>query len=131
MIDIVCRRGIRSSVVAIWFFSCLAHPAQSDPRLSMSESATRGEELYNRFGCYQCHGHFGQGGINGPPLVLNLFPYETFRVFVREPQRQMPRYREEVLDEQQLKAIYAYVQAMERTSSPERIQLLHDPDKTR
>ncbi|MCG3168648.1 MAG: hypothetical protein CALGDGBN_00145 [Pseudomonadales bacterium] len=131
MIDIVCRRGIRSSVVAIWFFSCLAHPAQSDPRLSMSESARRGEELYDRFGCYQCHGHFGQGGINGPPLVSNVLPYEAFRTFVREPRRQMPPYRDAVLDDGQLKAIHAYVQASGKKPVRDGIPLLRDPGKTR
>ena len=33
-----------------------------------------GKRLFDKDGCYQCHGYVGQGGTSGPRLAQTRFP---------------------------------------------------------
>jgi mono/diheme cytochrome c family protein len=74
-------------------------------------SAERGMKLYQDKWCHSCHGTAGQGGERGagPKLAPNPFPYEAFAVQTRRPRSSMPRYPAEVLSDQELADIYAYI----------------------
>jgi mono/diheme cytochrome c family protein len=77
-------------------------------------SAERGVKLYQDKWCHSCHGTAGQGGERGagPKLAPNPFPYEAFAAQTRRPRSSMPRYPVEVLSDQELADIYAYVAAI-------------------
>jgi mono/diheme cytochrome c family protein len=74
-------------------------------------SVERGVKLYQQKWCHSCHGTVGQGGERGagPKLAPNPFPYEAFAVQTRRPRSSMPRYPVEVLSDQELADIYAYI----------------------
>ena len=74
-------------------------------------SIERGKKLYAEKWCHTCHGTVGQGGERGagPKLAPNPFPYEAFAAQTRRPRQSMPRYPVEVLSDQEMADIYAYV----------------------
>ena len=74
-------------------------------------SAERGMKLYQDKWCHSCHGTAGQGGERGagPKLAPSPFPYEAFAAQTRRPRSSMPRYPVEVLSDQELTDIYAYI----------------------
>jgi mono/diheme cytochrome c family protein len=74
-------------------------------------SVERGAKLFQEKWCHSCHGTAGQGGERGagPKLAPSPFPYEAFAVQTRRPRSSMPRYPVEVLSDQELADIYAYV----------------------
>lgn len=75
------------------------------------QSAERGAKLFQDKWCHSCHGTAGQGGDRGagPKLAPSPFPFEAFAVQTRRPRSSMPRYPVEVLSDQELADIYAYV----------------------
>ena len=91
---------------------------------AMAASAENGKQLYVKAGCWQCHGTVGQGGIAGPKLAPGPMPAETFTAFVRTTNRAMPPYREEILSDQDLADIYAYLQAIPAPPDHKGIPLL-------
>jgi mono/diheme cytochrome c family protein len=74
-------------------------------------SSERGMKLYQEKWCHSCHGTAGQGGERGagPKLAPNPFPYEAFAAQTRRPRSSMPRYPVEVLSDQDMADIYAYI----------------------
>ena len=70
-----------------------------------------GRALFDGYGCYQCHGHLGQGGA-APRIAPSPYPYEAFARLVRRPANEMPAYAPAVLSDETLRAIYRYVRAV-------------------
>jgi len=91
---------------------------------AVSAEIENGLALYNDFGCYQCHGQYGQGGNAGPRLAPNPLPYEAFQVIVRRPVAKMPPYTQKVLSDEQLRSMHAYLQSLEKTPPASEIDLL-------
>lgn len=89
-----------------------------------AEEIDRGRELYDNFGCYQCHGHSGQGGNAGPKIAPDPLPYEGFKVFVRTPVARMPPYTDAVLSEEQLQQIHRYLASLRRGPAASEVGLL-------
>lgn len=85
-----------------------------------------GEQLYHRYGCVWCHGHFGHGGGAGGPRTLAPSPYalEAFAVFVRTPQRLMPPYPTDLLSDADLQSIYDFVQSIDASPDADEIPQL-------
>jgi ubiquinol-cytochrome c reductase cytochrome c subunit len=94
---------------------------------ALSASAEKGKAAFMKFGCWQCHGTVGQGGITsqGKVLAPDPLPYESFSAFVRTTNRGMPPYSEVVLPNADLADIYAYLQAQPKTADPKSIPLLN------
>lgn len=67
-----------------------------------------GYRRYVGYGCAGCHGLGGVGGVVGPELEADDF--DEFARDVRRGPKGMPAYDDEVLDEEDLRAIYAYVE---------------------
>jgi ubiquinol-cytochrome c reductase cytochrome c subunit len=84
--------------------------AASDAR---AQDVERGRESYATYGCYQCHGYVGQGGA-ARRVAPSPYPYEAFERLVRRPANEMPAYAPSVLDDETLRAIYAYVMSIPR-----------------
>ena len=85
-----------------------------------------GQRLFERDGCYQCHGHVGQGGTAGARLAQTKLPLVAFAAFVRNPPSGgMPPFRAKVLSDQELADIYAYVKTFPEPKPVKDIPLLN------
>ncbi|MBZ5642586.1 MAG: cytochrome c [Acidobacteriia bacterium] len=71
-----------------------------------------GKKIFNKYGCYECHGREGQGTtMGGPRIGPNPVPFEYFMSYVRKPTREMPPYTAKVVTDQEMADIYAFLQA--------------------
>jgi len=103
----------------------VAAQAQEAPR----GDAANGKRLYLANYCYTCHGRVGQGGAyNGPApaLAKTAMPYEGLVGQTRNPSNDMPGYSAQVLPDQELADIYAYLQSLPGPSDPKGVALLKD-----
>jgi ubiquinol-cytochrome c reductase cytochrome c subunit len=101
--------------------------AQSDkPAPAASGQVQHGQEVWEKNGCYLCHGTVGQGGF-GPAVAVDLIPYVALAVYVRSPTGEMPPFSEKVLSEADLKDLYAYMSAQPEPKSPDSTPLLPKP----
>ena len=74
-------------------------------------SADNGKKLFVKYGCYECHGREGQGGVAfGPRLALDPIAYAAFVRYVRAPRGEMPPYSDKLItSEQDLADIHAFL----------------------
>ena len=88
----------------------------------------RGRKVYQDKWCHSCHGTVGQGGDRGagPKIAPNPFPWEAFAHQTRRPRSSMPRYPVEVLSEQEMADIYAYISSIKPGPSAKDIPALKD-----
>jgi len=95
---------------------------------AQAADAARGKTLFTqKYGCFQCHGEAGQGSpVTGPKLAPNPMPYEALASFVRSSAREMPPYREQVLPNEDLQDIYAYLQSIKAGPDWKSISILND-----
>lgn len=70
-----------------------------------------GATLYRKAGCYECHSNEAQGGAQGPRLGPDPISLATFNWYTRYPTGAMPPYTANVLSDQDLADIYAFVEA--------------------
>jgi mono/diheme cytochrome c family protein len=88
-------------------------------------SAERGQKAYLHQMCHNCHGTVGQGGgVAGPKLAPNPWPWSAFAQQTRKPHSVMVPYSEKVLPEQDLADIYAYIVAIKPGPTAKDIPLL-------
>jgi mono/diheme cytochrome c family protein len=113
----VGRGWVRWGAVAVSVFV-----AQSN---GFAASVGNGKRVFMRVGCWQCHGTVGQGGVTGPKLAPDPLPFDALSAFVRSTNRAMPAYREQVLSNDDLADIYAYLQSIPRGLAPANIPLLN------
>jgi mono/diheme cytochrome c family protein len=90
------------------------------------EAAKRGEALFMQNQCFSCHGTQGQGGERnaGPKIFPNPTPFVAFELQLRTPRNLMPRYSVQVVNDAQLKDLYAYVENMQPSPAAAQIPLL-------
>jgi mono/diheme cytochrome c family protein len=93
---------------------------------AMAASAEKGKAGFVQHGCWQCHGYEGQGGVTGPKLAPGPLPFKALSNFVRTTSRAMPPYREEILSNDDLEDIYAYLESIPKTLDPKSILLLNE-----
>ena len=85
---------------------------------------SNGQRLFEKDGCYQCHGHVGarRAPRAGACLAQTKLPLVAFTAIVRNPPSGgMPPFRAKVLTDQELADIYAYIKTF-----PEPKPLLKD-----
>jgi mono/diheme cytochrome c family protein len=100
----------------------VAH-AQSAP----AGSAERGYKIFIHQLCQNCHGTLGQGGgVAGPKIAPNPFSWAAFAQQVRKPRQAMPPYSEQVLPEQDLADIHAYLSSIRPGPAAKDIPLLRE-----
>jgi len=92
---------------------------------AVAASAEKGKAAFLQHGCWQCHGYQGQGGIAGAKLAPNPIPFDTLSNFVRTTNRAMPPFRKEILSDDDLADIYAYLQSIPKEPDPSSIPLLN------
>jgi mono/diheme cytochrome c family protein len=85
-----------------------------------------GKRLFERNGCYQCHGYWGQGGNAGARLAQTRLPFAAFSAFVRNPPSgSMPPFRAKVMSDQELADVYAYIKSIPEPKPAKDIPLLN------
>ena len=72
----------------------------------------KGKATFERTGCWECHGHQGQGGVEGPRIAAPASALQVMSRYVRNPRRNMPPYTQKVLSDQELADISAYLQSI-------------------
>ncbi len=70
-----------------------------------------GQTLYAKTGCDTCHGSIGRGTAAGPPLAGNARQLPAFIAYVRKPTGTMPAQSAQVISDQGLADIHAYLRA--------------------
>jgi len=110
-------RGAMVGLVAVFATGVLGSAAAS------AASAENGKTAFLKHGCWQCHGYVGQGGV-GPKLAPDPIPFETLSTYVRTANRNMPPFHEEILSNDDLADIYAYLQSIPKGSDAKNIPLL-------
>jgi len=90
--------------------------------------AAKGKANFTKYGCWQCHGFEGQGSAVtslGKVLAPDPLPWDTFSAFVRTTNRAMPPYSEQVLPNEDLADIHAYLSSIPKTKDYKTIPLLN------
>jgi ubiquinol-cytochrome c reductase cytochrome c subunit len=90
-------------------------------------NAETGKKIFTKDGCYECHGREGQGAAqaSGPRIGPSQRFIRPFIKYVRQPTGQMPPYTSEVISDQELTDIYAYLQSRSRATPSKDIPLLN------
>jgi len=94
---------------------------------SSTASASKGEQLYKSYGCYECHGLQGQGSAStggarlGPPRI----PLSAFISYIRQPTGEMPPYTAKVVSEGDAAEIYNFLKSVPPPPPPKSISLLN------
>jgi mono/diheme cytochrome c family protein len=90
-------------------------------------NAQKGRQLFQSYGCYQCHGREAQGGAGtGPRLAPKPIPFAQLSKYVRQPAGQMPPYTKRVVSDQDLADIYAFLSAQPAPPPAKDIPLLNN-----
>jgi mono/diheme cytochrome c family protein len=98
-----------------------AFAAQAAPQ----GDAAKGKANFERVGCWQCHGHQGQGGREGPRIADPVpLAWPALQAWVRTTSGDMPPYTPKVLPDQDLIDIYAYLQSVPKSPDFRSIPLL-------
>jgi mono/diheme cytochrome c family protein len=100
---------------ALILSAVILHIAAAQAQEVPKGDAANGRKVYLADGCFQCHGRVGQGGLmTGPAPVLaqTKLPYAAFKRQLRMPFNDMPPYPENLLSEQEVVDIYAFLQAL-------------------
>jgi ubiquinol-cytochrome c reductase cytochrome c subunit len=93
--------------------------------LPAQDSAAKGKGLFEKDGCYECHGYAGQGGRDGPRLAATSLSLQALIRYVRRPLGAMPAFTAKVLSDQELTDIYAYLKSFPAAKPAKDIPLLH------
>jgi mono/diheme cytochrome c family protein len=90
----------------------------ADPRLALNaDPVARGRLLFLGYGCAACHGLASQGGVIGPNLDLEELFLDDFRPVVRSGPGGMPAFTEEILSDDDLDTIYAFLKAIRQVAA--------------
>jgi mono/diheme cytochrome c family protein len=85
---------------------------ESKPPDAPSGNAENGKKIFNKNGCYECHGREGQGStMTGPRIAPDPVPFDVLSSYLRKPTGEMPPYTAKVISDQELADIYAFLQS--------------------
>jgi ubiquinol-cytochrome c reductase cytochrome c subunit len=90
-------------------------------------SAEKGKAAFIQHGCWQCHGFAGEGSLatsNGKVIARTDMQLDRFKSFVRTTNGAMPPYRPEILSDEDIDDIYAYLQSLPAPKAANDIPLL-------
>jgi mono/diheme cytochrome c family protein len=89
-------------------------------------SSERGQQTFMRVGCYQCHGSDGYGNGAGPALTPNTLPPQTIATIIRFNAGRMPVYPKEVLSDDEIADIVAFLKTVPKPPPADSIDILKD-----
>ena len=130
------RSAIRRLVLAAGTLYLLVSPClggqNSSSATQKSEAAAtgnveNGKKVFMKDGCYECHGREGQGAAqaSGPRIGPPQRFLQSFSRYVRQPTGQMPPFTTEVISDQELADVYAYLQSRPKAAPAKDIPLLN------
>jgi mono/diheme cytochrome c family protein len=129
------RRIILTAIGAILLLAATAPRAQNaapQPPGEKSETAPTGnaetgKKIFTKDGCYECHGREGQGAAqaSGPRIGPPQRFLRSFINYVRQPTGQMPPFTMQVISDQEIADIYAYLQSRPKATPSKDIPLLN------
>jgi len=127
-------RAYSSSAIvalAMILIFCVARESVMDAAQESKASATpsgnaeNGKRIFNKNGCYECHGREGQGStMTGPRIAPDPVPFEVLASYVRKPSGEMPPYTAKAVSDQELADIYAFLQSRPHPPTAKAIPLL-------
>ena|GEM_PF-1976429 len=82
----------------------------SPARALGQQPAAQGADLYIRKGCLGCHGTSGRGSV-GPTLANTKLTLDAFIGQLRKPRGLMPAFHATIVNDEEAKAIHAYLQS--------------------
>src|SRR6185436_4424792 len=103
---------MNSFLVFVVAASAIAVRAAGDVQAPASANAANGKRLFEKDGCYECHGYAAQGGRDGARLAATAMNAQSFSRYVRRPSGSMPAFTVKVLSDQELLDIYAFVKGL-------------------
>ena len=99
----------------LWVIAILLTAVQAAPR----GNAERGQTLFVKYGCHECHGREGQGApSSGPRVGPSPLALPAFTRAVRAPRNYMPPYTSKVVSDQDLADIHAFLTSRARPAAP-------------
>jgi mono/diheme cytochrome c family protein len=121
--------AIAALAIAVYFSSArvrIVDAAQeSKTSDALAGNAENGKKIFNKNGCYECHGREGQGSVmTGPRIAPDPVPFDVLSRYVRKPTGEMPPYTAKVVSEQELADIYAFLQSRPRPPAAKAAPLL-------
>jgi mono/diheme cytochrome c family protein len=104
----------------------VANAAQeTKPADTPSGNAENGKRLFNKIGCYECHGREGQGStMSGPRIAPDPVPFDVLTRYIRKPTGEMPPFTAKVVSDQELADIYAFLQSRPHPPTAKALPLL-------
>jgi mono/diheme cytochrome c family protein len=84
------------------------------PSATGADPVARGRLLFLGYGCATCHGLASEGGVVGPDLDLEELFLDDFRPLLRAGPGGMPAFTEEILSDDDLDTIYAFLKAIRK-----------------
>lgn len=130
------QKGTRFSVGTLLAAAVLLTPSRgvsqeldSIPKAdkSVRGSPTNGKRLYNKYGCYECHGGEGQGSpLTGPRIGPSPGSFSGFAAYIRVPTGQMPPYSTKITTDAELADMYAFLHSLPQPPDVVKIPLLQE-----
>jgi mono/diheme cytochrome c family protein len=99
-------------------------PASNAKANGVAGDPQNGKRIFEKYGCYQCHGFDGHGGA-GARLAPNAIAFPAFSRYVRQPTGEMPPYTAKVVSDQELADIFAFLKALAPPTPAKNIPLLN------
>ncbi len=121
--------AVAALAIALFFAFTLVRVAgagqESKPADSPAGNAENGKRIFNKIGCYECHGREGQGStMTGPRIAPDPVPFDVLARYVRKPTGEMPPYTAKVVSDQELADIYAFLQSRPHPPAAKNIPIL-------
>lgn len=117
--------------LGVWLMIASLRLAGQDPdSIPKADAPPRGnpqngKRLYDKYGCYECHGGQGQGSpLSGPRIAPSPGSFSGFLTYIRRPTGQMPPYTRKITTDAELADMYAFVQSVPQPPDVEKIPLL-------
>jgi mono/diheme cytochrome c family protein len=115
--------------IALYFSSSHARIVNAAQESKTSDvpagNAENGKRVFNKNGCYECHGREGQGStVTGPRIAPDPVPFDVLAGYVRKPTGEMPPYTAKVISDQELADIYAFLQSRPHPPAAKNIPIL-------
>ena len=120
------RVRLRAAAIVLAILAVMVWARPATPRAQTAAAPTpagqgaatggvaTGRTLYTKIGCETCHGAEGRGTAAGPRLAAGALQLPAFMAYVRTPTGSMPAHSAQVVSDQNLAEIYAFV----RTATP-------------
>ena len=87
-------------------------------------NADNGKKLFNRDGCWECHGYAGQGGRDGARIADTALTSAQFTRYIRRPTGAMPAYIEKVVSDAEAADIWTYMKTLKGPMAAKDVPLL-------